>query len=512
MSDLPRGQAWQTDPEAAFVQARRLIRACAEQKGAVLYLGSLELDRLPSEISALTWLRELRMFGGSICDFTALTPLINLELLEIGSLKCPFPGLDFMRDWDRLQDLDIITPSAVDVKPAAACLGLKRLTIWCTPRRVDLLNLETLSGLRAIEHVSFYGMASERFDTLTQWPRLKFVQLTNPTLETLAGFERLTQLESLSISGASISNLSPLAGLASLKQLIVHDTEVSDLSPLVRLHQLEELNISGTPICELEPLERLGACQREFNQRQRSEQAYWWGDKGLRDIRISRSKVVNLAPLANIETLEHIDLSDTVVASLSSLHHKDNLRHVTLARSAVTDLGPRGSLAGLHSIDLAETSVENLLALEPAEALGSLNISHTQISDLAPLRLAYECRSLNLRGSLVADLKAIIDTGSQEADHRYSQESLDFRDTPAARVNDRFAELAALADESPASCFFETKRYLRELMGIPAKVETRNGSVMRQGDPGRTPSSLGGILSRISLAILVVSLLYLVLR
>ena len=253
MSELPRGQAWQTDLEAAFVQARRLISACAEQKGEVLYLGSLELDRLPSEISALTWLRELRMFGGSISDFTPLTPLTNLELLEIGSLKCPFPGLDFMRDWDKLQDLDIITPSAVDVKPAAACLGLKRLTIWCTPRQVDLLNLETLSGLRAIEHVSFYGMASERFDTLTQWPRLKFVQLTNPTLATLAGFERLDRLEDLSIRGASISDLSPLAGLTSLEQLVVHDTEISDLSPLVRLHRLEKLDISGTPACDLGP-------------------------------------------------------------------------------------------------------------------------------------------------------------------------------------------------------------------------------------------------------------------
>lgn len=63
----------------------------------------------------------------------------------------------------------------------------------------------------------------------------------------------------------------------------------------------------------------------------------------------------------------------------------------------------------------------------------------------------------------MADLGAIIDTGSHQADHRYSRESLDFRDTPAAQIDERFAELAAMANESPAKCFFETKRYLQEM-------------------------------------------------
>lgn len=125
----------------------------------------------------------------------------------------------------------------------------------------------------------------------------------------------------------------------------------------------------------------------------------------------------------------------------------------------MTNLGPRGSLSSLASINLAETKVENLLALEPASMLGSLNISHTQISDLAPIRQAYECRSLNLRGSQVADIRQIIDTGRDQADHRYSNEFLDFRDTPAAGVNDRFADSprwrmgATRAHDAPSNVF-----------------------------------------------------------
>ena len=102
-----------------------------------------------------------------------------------------------------------------------------------------------------------------------------------------------------------------------------------------------------------------------------------------------------------------------------------------------------------------------------------LDISNTGVSDLTPIRRAHECRSLNLRGSQVSDIGAIIDTGSHQADHRYSQESLDFRDTPASRIDARFAELAALADESSPKCFFETKAYLRELAKPSSPPEAR---------------------------------------
>src|SRR5262249_12592101 len=144
---------WQNDPEARFAEAQRLVAMCAEKKDATLSLG-LDLDRLPEGISALTWLTELRMFGGRITDFSPLAPLSNLELLEIGSLNCPFPGLDFMSGWTRLQHLDVITPSAIDVKPLASCTMLKRLQIWCTQHPIDLVNFDALAGLEAVEHLS----------------------------------------------------------------------------------------------------------------------------------------------------------------------------------------------------------------------------------------------------------------------------------------------------------------------------------------------------------------------
>ena len=159
-------QAWQGNPEASLEEARRRVAVCAERNGAALYLGDLDLDRLPEGISTLTWLTELRMFGGRITEFSPLAALSNMELLEIGSLKSPFPGLDFMSGWGKLQTLEIITPSAIDLKPAASCTALKRLNICCSQSRIDLVNLEVLAAFEAIEHLSLMGTQSERFDVI----------------------------------------------------------------------------------------------------------------------------------------------------------------------------------------------------------------------------------------------------------------------------------------------------------------------------------------------------------
>lgn len=454
--------SWQVDPEAALVEARRRVAVCAENNDVALYLGDLALDVLPEGISDLTWLHELRMFGGRVTNFLPLAPLSNLELLQIGSLKCPFPGLDFMPGWTRLQALEIITPSAVDLRPAASCAMLKRLSVFCNPDRVDLLNLEALRGLEAVEHLALNGMQSEGFDVIGQWARLKFVQLVRTNLTTLAGFENLHRLEALNIWEAPVSDLSPIADLSVLEELRFNDTPVSDISSLVSLPLLRSLDVSNTQVSDLSPLQRLAECQREFNRIKRQADPFWHR-VGLETLEIYNSGVSDLAPLSHLDGLQDIDLHDTAASSLDPLRECKSLRRVNIAGTAVTDLGPRGSFAHLQYLAASGTRLESLQALGPGSSLQALDITNTRIADLTPIRDAFECRALHLRGSEVADLSTIIDTGSRQGDHRYSQETLDFRDTPASRADARLAELAALANESPQKCFFETKRYLQEI-------------------------------------------------
>ncbi|WP_306029741.1 leucine-rich repeat domain-containing protein [Stappia sp. MMSF_3263] len=500
-------QAWRKDPEAAFAEAQRRIADCAKAGGEALYLGDLPLDRLPGEISALSELRQLRMYGGSISDFAPLSPLGALELLEIGSLNCAFPGLDFMDGWSALTSLGIIAPTAIDLAPLAACTGLARLRIWSTKEKVDLVHLDTLKELPALESLSLWGMQSDRFDMIGRWTRLGFIQLIDSNLGSLDGFETLERLETLSVRGAPVADLAPLAGLKGLRELDVGATRVRDLSPLARLARLESLVIAATPVADLGPLADLAGLQEETGRALRVERPFLHGT-GLSHLDISGSGVKSLEPLARVGTLQRLELRDTAVTSLAPLHRLGALRSLDIATSRVVDLGPQGALSGLQILNAAQTPLESLAALYPARSLMSLNIGGTRVSDLAPLRLAHECRTLSLRGSQVADLRPIVEAGLHPADHRYPQEALDFRDTPAAHASPRLAELAALADESPSQCFFETRAYLREQTGWTARAKTVSQGGTQDGL--RRPSRTAQRLANVSLVVICLAVLYLV--
>ena len=332
------------------MEAQRRITVCAENSDVGLYLGDLGLDRLPEDISALTWLRELRMFGGRIANFLPLAPLSNLELLEVGSMNCPFPGLDFMSGWTGVQALAIITPSAVDLKPVAACSALKHLSIWCSQGRIDLRHLEALAELEAIEHLSLSGTQSDRFDVIARWRRLKFVQLVRTNLTTLAGFENLDQLTYLNVGEAPLTDLVPLAGLTALEQLGLNDTPVSDLSSLGSLPLLRSLDISNTEVSDLSPLSRLAACQREFNRIKRQEDPFW-NREGLErlaihDSQIRRSRAVGAAGrIAGYRYAQHGGLIARSAARLqgaTQVEYRRDGRHTSrAARLVFAPPGPR---------------------------------------------------------------------------------------------------------------------------------------------------------------------------
>lgn len=167
--------------------------------------------------------------------------------------------------------------------------------------------------------------------------------------------------------------------------------------------------------------------------------------------------------MRHLTGLRALSANDTAISSLDALHSCTALSRLNISRTAVSTLGSPGSFAHLQGLSASETPIQDLTPLAPASSLQWIDISKTPVADLTALRAASYCRSLNLRGSRVRDLDPIIHTGSQPwQDRGDSRHSLDFRDTPASRLNERFAALARLAEESTERCFHETKAYLRE--------------------------------------------------
>ena len=436
------------DPEAGFIEATRRIAICRETRGEALYLGDVKIDMIPPDISSLTWLRSLNIYGSPLADLNALAPLVHVEEFMAGSLNSASPSLDFLKGWQSLRALTLIATTPLDLAPLAACTQLSRLSISCHRHPVDLINLETMRDSKALHHLSLTNMRASDFLTVGKWTALSFVQLIDTNLDSLDGFEGLEALKHLDVRSSFVSDLSPLSQLPCLRELKVAKTALSDLTPVTHMKSLVELCAAWTQVTDVRALAGLG----------------------LQSIDLSGCPISDIGPLSECSNLRHVDLSDTKILSVRALRDLRQLRSLAIARTTVRNLGPLGAFPFLGFFDARESAIESITALATGNAVQAVNISGTQVDDLKPLRDAKDCRSLNLRGSRVKDLADIVDTGSHRSQDRGdAREFLDFRDTPASKLNDRLSELAFLAEESGEKCFFETKKYLKEREALASR-------------------------------------------
>lgn len=448
---------WRTDADAAYEEAERRIEQCAASRCERLEL-DLGIEQLPPTISSLTWLRKLNIYGAPIRAYGVLEPLKLVTSLQLGSLDADFPGLEFLGDWQDLKDLEVIARTTLDLHPLQRCTGLQRLGLSCSQHNVELRNLDALRRCDALEFVSLENMQSDDWDSVARWKALRFAQIIGSNLSSLSPFHELQELDYLNVASAPLDDLTPLSRLSKLKKLNVARTNVRDLGPIAGVAALEELDSSHTQVADLKPLALLAQLQRSNEQQSSSD----YGNAHLKSISVAGCPVESVSPLAELTRLERVDLSDTRVTSLEPLHRRPNLRSLGISGAPITDLGPKGSLGDLASLSARGCPIQSVAALHPGTRLQAIDLSGTRVADMEPLRRAKDCRSLSLRGSLVRNLMPLLETGSQEQDHRYSQQQLDFRDTPAAAASPELTRLAALAEDDLYKCFQETKRYLRK--------------------------------------------------
>ena len=93
----------------------------------------------------------------------------------------------------------------------------------------------------------------------------------------------------------------------------------------------------------------------------------------------------------------------TGVSDLSPLARLEKLAVLELSNTRVKDLAPLAGLRNLRQLDLANTPVENLAPLASLKRLEELDLSRTRVKDLAPLKNLPALRHLALDGLDIGD-------------------------------------------------------------------------------------------------------------
>jgi len=125
-------------------------------------------------------------------------------------------------------------------RPADDSISSAQLRQLSTGPTCQDLGIESLAGAQYLTGV----------DTLI---------LANNDIANLAPLTHLTKLKWLMLGGNQISDLSPLAGLTGLARLDASDNQVFDLSPLSNLTQLTSLSLSFNQVTDVTALKPLTA-------------------------------------------------------------------------------------------------------------------------------------------------------------------------------------------------------------------------------------------------------------
>lgn len=148
-------------------------------------------------------------------------------------------------------------------------------------------------------------------EKLPALPRLKSLSLTGD-LEGVAGIERLTTLEQLSVTLSSAGDLTPITRLTGLRRL--ESAAPANLPPLGALAKLERLKLNGAADLQIAR------------------------DNRLDSLEVVSDSPVSLEPIAGMKSLAELHLEGEGITSLRGLFALESLRQVSLVRTRVTEL------------------------------------------------------------------------------------------------------------------------------------------------------------------------------
>ncbi|MDD7986094.1 leucine-rich repeat domain-containing protein [Lentisphaera marina] len=263
-----------------------------------------------------------------------------------------------------------------------------------------------------------------KLKNLRQFEAISWTQSEETSID-LSPFENLTEIEVLNFYATRINNTASLKNLTKLRKLSLYMSEVNDISFLENLTNLEELDLYGfkhtfkdyAPLKNLVTIKKLNTYMN--TQASNENMQVFANLTALEEFSSSNNKLIthvnflknatqlvklklkwcrklqDIEALKNCQKIKNIDLTDSLITSITVLQNKIHLEDLDISGTKVTDLSPLKSCKQLQSLDISDTAIKDLSALAFCPNLKSLNLSKTNIQDLSPLHKSKSLRHIS---------------------------------------------------------------------------------------------------------------------
>ncbi|NUO54468.1 MAG: hypothetical protein HOV80_36960 [Polyangiaceae bacterium] len=250
-------------------------------------------------------------------------------------------------------------------------------------------------------------------------------------LSDLSALSRMTRLEKLVVRFAPVTDLSPLTSLTSLRELAVQGPStyeectrlgcgenyfgpgdertgfvppptviaLTDISPLARIPSLEIVRLGGTRVKDIRPLGALPVLRiLDLDRARVNDVPRGALPKSLRNLSLQSNPLESAEGLADLTSLEELDISATKLPSIppiSGMAHLRILRFWSFGKR-FTSIEALRPLTELETVDLTDADDLDLSPLADKKRIASFSLTNSSVKDLAPLRGLTEVTDLDL--------------------------------------------------------------------------------------------------------------------
>jgi len=153
-----------------------------------------------------------------------------------------------------LKKLNLVHSRIVDLYPLSPLVNLEWLNL---PSATLIVDVTPLSSLVNLKWLSLRGSGVTDLAPLASLVKLESLDLRRTNVTELRPLASLVSLRGLDLTDSKVADLRPIAGLLNLEKLNMSNCPVSDVTPLSKLINLEELDLAYSSVLDLSPLKDL---------------------------------------------------------------------------------------------------------------------------------------------------------------------------------------------------------------------------------------------------------------
>ncbi len=141
---------------------------------------------------------------------------------------------------------------------------------------------------------------------------------------------------------------------------------------------------------------------------------YYIQNLAMTEITLAGRNIVDISPLAQMEQLDTLDLSDNSITDVSPISGLPYLCILYLDGNDISDITALAQLKTLYSLRLPDNKISDLTPLTAHTKIMFLDVTGNQIADITPLANMTELTELFLGGNQITDISVLADLPALE--------------------------------------------------------------------------------------------------